>query len=355
MSTLYRRSTHSGFTLIECMFVLIIASIASMSAMTYYNSYLNNINNQVAAGQAKTISEASGRYIKDNYASVIAIAGPTTPATITVPMLVATGYLGAGFSSTNPYGQTYQVLAREPVVNQLETMVVTTGGMVIPELSIRRISQLIGANGGYISSANPAIVQGSFGGWQVTLANYSIAPGAGHYSASLFFQNGQVVNDYLYRTTVPGHPELNTMNASIDMGGNIINNANAVNASNMTGTNINGTNISGSTITGTNINGTTVSATTVQAPNINGNNAVISGRVTTSDLVISSSSVEGGSCSPNGRMSANSSGAQLSCMSGYWVKQVAFSPGAVTTGQICGNYARGSIAFDASGRMYVCK
>lgn len=340
MSKNYRKSRYSGFTLIECLFVLIIASIASISAMGYYNSYINNLNNQISADQAKIVSDASARYIKDNYAAVIAIAGPTTPASITVAMLSATGYLSTGFSSTNPYGQTYQVLAREPAVNQLETMVVTTGGMAIPELSIRRISQLIGAKGGFISSTNPAVVQGSFGGWQTALANYSIAPGAGHYAASLFFQNGQVVNDYLYRNSVPGHPELNTMNANVDMNGNTIGNANTVTANNLNGTNI---------------NGTTVTATSVSAPSISGTNAIIAGRVTASELVISGSSVEGGGCSPDGRMSSSSSGAILSCMSGYWVKQVAYSPGAVTSGQVCGNYARGSIAFDASGKMFVCK
>lgn len=331
----YRRSKSSGFTLIESMFVLIIASIASISGLTYYNTYLDNLNNQVAADQAKIISDASGRYIRDNYAAVIAIAGPTTPAAITIPMLIATGYLNTGFSSTNPYGQAYQVLAREPIVNQLETMVVTTGGMAIPELSLRRIAQLIGAKGGYISVTNPAVVQGALGGWQTTLANYGIAPGAGHYASSLFFQNGQIVNDYLYRNAVPGHPELNVMNTGMDMNGNLIDNANTVNADNFNGDNINGK--------------------IMTADKINGMDAIIAGRLTASEFLISGASTEGAACSPDGRVSSSTSGAMLSCMYGSWVKQVAFKPGSVSTGQVCGNYAKGSIAFDASGKIYVCK
>jgi hypothetical protein len=327
------------------MFVLIIGSLASISAMSYYNSYLNNINNQVSADQTRLISDASARYIKDNYAAVVATAGPTTPAVITVPMLIATGYLGAGFTSTNPYGQTYQVLAREPVANQLESMVVTTGGMTIPELSIRRIAQLIGSNGGYISSTAPTLMQGSFGGWQTALSNFSIAPGAGHYASSLFFQNGQIVNDYLYRNSIPGHPELNVMNANIDMNGNIVTNANTVNAGTLNGT----------TVNGATVNGTNMVANTLSSSTINGTNAVISGRVTAADLVISSNSAEGTACAPNGRMSANASGAVLTCMSGLWIKQVAYNTGVVSTGQVCGNYAKGSIAFDASGKMFVCK
>ena len=340
MTNLNSGSRQSGFTLIECLMVIVITSIASISAMSYYNSYLDNLNNQVSADQARIITDASARYIKDNYSTVLAIAGVTAPASITVPMLISTGYLGSGFSSTNPYGQTYQVLARKPVANQLETMVITTGGMAIPEMSIRRIAQLIGAKGGYVSKTSPTILQGSLGGWQTALSNFSISPGAGHYAASLFFQNGQVVNDYLYRNAVPGHPELNTMNAGIDMNGNIINNANTVNAGNLNGTNV---------------NGTTMTATTLTAPTINGTNAVITGRMTASELVISGSNAEGAGCSPNGRLSASATGAILSCMSGVWIRQVAYNTGNVATGQVCGNFNKGSLAFDASGKMYVCK
>ncbi len=41
-----------------------------------------------------------------------------------------------------------------------------------------------------------------------------------------------LANDYLYRNAVPGHPEYNRMNTAIDMGGNDINNAHTVTATN---------------------------------------------------------------------------------------------------------------------------
>jgi type II secretory pathway pseudopilin PulG len=256
-----------GFTLVETLFVLIIAAIGSISAMSYYNSYLDNLNSQVAADQTKIITDASSKYIKDNFASVLAVAGPTAPANITVPMLISTGYLPNGFATTNSFNQTYLILARKPVANQLETMVVTTGGQKIPELGIRRISQLIGAKGGYISTTNPNVVQGSTGGWQTAVANFGIAPGAGHYASSLFFQDGQVINDYLYRNAIPGHPELNAMNTALNMNGNNISNANTVGAVTVNSTNINATNAALTNVTSTNVTSANVTATNLLQSN----------------------------------------------------------------------------------------
>ncbi|HBO9536458.1 TPA: shufflon system plasmid conjugative transfer pilus tip adhesin PilV, partial [Pseudomonas aeruginosa] len=63
------------------------------------------------------------------------------------------------------------------------------------------------------------------------------SPGAGHLATALFFDDGALTNDYLYRNSVAGHPEVNRMNTSIDMGGNNLNNTGTVNATtaNITG------------------------------------------------------------------------------------------------------------------------
>lgn len=79
------------------------------------------------------------------------------------------------------------------------------------------------------------------------------------------------------------------------------------------------------------------------------------GRATVADLAISGSNVETASCSPNGLVSKSASGSPLYCTSGRWVKQVSYNPGSVASGQVCGDFAKGSIAFDSAGKMYVCK
>ncbi|MEN1396454.1 shufflon system plasmid conjugative transfer pilus tip adhesin PilV, partial [Pseudomonas aeruginosa] len=83
--------------------------------------------------------------------------------------------------------------------------------------------------GGYISKANTGIAQGA--AWQVALSNFGSDPGAGHLATALFFQDGAIANEYLYRNSVPGHPELNRMNTALNMGGNNIAAAGAITAS----------------------------------------------------------------------------------------------------------------------------
>lgn len=80
-----------------------------------------------------------------------------------------------------------------------------------------------------------------------------------------------------------------------------------------------------------------------------------SGRTTVGDLAISGTNTESAACAPNGLVSRSTAGTPLYCTSGKWVKQVAYNPGTVSSGQGCGDFAKGSIAFDSSGKMFVCK
>lgn len=219
-----------GFTVIELIVVLIVSVAAIGLGGQYLSSYADAQVNQAAADHMKTVSDAAVKYIKDNYSAITATATATTPAVITVPMLKNASYLTSSVTDQNAYEQTYQVLALQPAANKLQTLIVTTGGETIPEMSIRRIAQLSGARGGFISTTNPTTAIGSYGGWQMSLASYGVSPGAGHVATALFFDDGALVSDYLYRGVVPGHPELNRMNTAIDMGGNNLNNTATVNA-----------------------------------------------------------------------------------------------------------------------------
>lgn len=219
-----------GFTVIEVIIVLIVSTLASVAAASYYARYLDRQTNLAASDHMVVVSRAATQYIKDNYGTVSAAAGPAAPAVITVAMLRNTGYLPTGFSDKNAYGQDYSVLALKPSANKLQTLVVTSNGDAIKELYMIDIAKRIGAQGGYVSSLSPAIASGSFGGWSTPLSAYGVSPGGGHLASALFFQDGALVNDYLYRNAVPGHPEFNEMNTAIDMKGNNLNNAGVVNA-----------------------------------------------------------------------------------------------------------------------------
>lgn len=219
-----------GFTLVEVLIVLVVSVSALTLAGQYMGYYSDALVNQSAAEQQRKIGEAATAYIKDNYAAVVAVATPTSPAVITTTMLKSTGYLSAAVSDTNAYGQTYSIRALEPVANKLETLIVTVGGETVTDVNIKRAAQLIGAAGGYVSVLDTANAMGSFGGWKVPLANYGITPGAGHLATALMFSDAALLSDYLYRNAVAGHPEFNRMNTAIDMTNHDINNAGTVNS-----------------------------------------------------------------------------------------------------------------------------
>ncbi|AIA55725.1 hypothetical protein Acaty_c1866 [Acidithiobacillus caldus ATCC 51756] len=66
-----------------------------------------------------------------------------------------------------------------------------------------------------------------YSGWKVPTSGFNAQPG--HLAALIEYSNGQIQNDYLYRVSVPGQPQLNQMQTNLDMGNNNINNAQNVN------------------------------------------------------------------------------------------------------------------------------
>jgi len=202
-----------GFISIEVLMTLIVIIGGMTLGLQWLQSDSDQKINQAAAEHAKQVLDATNRFIKDNYSTVTAAAAPLatyTPATVSA-------YLPSNFNTTSPYGQTYSIRVYQPSANKLETMIVTTGGETIAETNLRKIAQLMGAAGGYVSSTNTAVAQGAYGGWQMSFTNYGTTPGAGKLAMALFFQDGSLVSDYLYRNAVPGHPELNQMNTPLNM------------------------------------------------------------------------------------------------------------------------------------------
>lgn len=213
---IYRKQL--GFTAIELMVVLIVAVGALTWGGDAYNTYIDNLENQSAAQHASKVRDAAQKYIKDNNASIQAVATATAPASITIAMLQSTGNLDPSFGATNSFGQSYSIKVLQPTAGKLQALILTAGGSAIPELSIRRIAQLIGAQGGYVSSANTAVATGSYSTWSTPLpGNYGVSPGAGHLAVALFFADSGTVSDYLYRNAVSGRADLNTMNTPIIM------------------------------------------------------------------------------------------------------------------------------------------
>jgi type II secretory pathway pseudopilin PulG len=202
-----------GFLTVEILMVLVVVTAGMALGFQWLKASTDQVIDQVTAEHARQVSDATSRYIKDNYSTVLAAATPQfsfTPAAISV-------YLPTNFNTKNPYGQSYSIRVYQPTAKKLETMIVTTDGETITETSLRKIARNIGAQGGYVSSNNISVAQGAYGGWEMSFTNYGSTPGAGKLVMAIFFQDGSQVSDYLYRNAIPGHPELNQMTTPLNM------------------------------------------------------------------------------------------------------------------------------------------
>lgn len=229
-----------GVTLVELLVALLIMSTVVVGAQRLIDQYLNDTTSAVTAQHMSTVGQAAQSYIKDNYAAVSAVATATTPALIKISTLVTAGYLANGFTATNAHGQTVCVLVLEPTAGQLNALVVAEGGTAIDDLTLGGVASVLGAAGGGVYASDPTNLRGAMGGWATPIGNFANANAsgqkcngtagtvsitAGHPVMALWFNGGDVTAGFLYRNSVPGHPELNQMNTALDMNGNAINNA----------------------------------------------------------------------------------------------------------------------------------
>lgn len=217
------------------LFASLVGLLMIPTYMHFEQVAIDNARAAATAQQMQQVSQAAQGYIQTNYSAVEANCTASSPATITVSMLQNTGYLPNAFSATNPFGQTWQVQVLQPTPGQLQALVLSSGGAQIGQVQAPMIASQAGAQGGFVpyngqyGTMSDTVAHGAYSGWQVSMSGYN-NPGPGHLAALLYFNNGNLENDYLYRVAVPGQPQLNTMQTNLNMGANSVNNANEVNA-----------------------------------------------------------------------------------------------------------------------------
>ena len=237
---------------IGMMFALIAGVILLPALYMGVSNYADQVRATATALQMAHIQKAAEAYITTNAAAVEANSTASSPAVITVPMLVNTGFLPLGFNAMNPYGQTWEVQVLQPAANQLQALVLGIGGAAIPAKQSGMVATTAGDSGGVIGGgtgdfAVPGCAGGeacgAYAGWSVSTAGYQNVAAA-HPAALIEYANNQLQSDYLYRVAVPGQPQLNTMQTNLNMGNNNINNANEINGQSETlaGGNPNGQN-----------------------------------------------------------------------------------------------------------------
>jgi hypothetical protein len=227
---------------------LAILSLATAFAVTQIFTYVERGRSKTVAEKMVEVSAGANAYLKSNYAALIdtAVQGgapivipvgrtsattavPSGPAN-NLPSLQGGGYLASSFVDVNAYGQHHALLVRKTNATTLEAMVTTYGGRTIPDERLAQIGNFVGNTGGYVptktvATADTNKIVGAYGGFRSDLSSWGSSasrPVAGHFQSTMAFQNGVLVTDYLYRNDIGIH-EANTMNTSIDMNSNDIN------------------------------------------------------------------------------------------------------------------------------------
>ena len=346
------KKTDKGVSLLEVLLVIGIMVMVIPKVYENIENHLNNVRWQNAAEHANTNNTAVRNYVADNASTLLA---GSLPKTITPATLIQKGYLKSGFSESN-FGQSYITgIAKNSKTSRLEALTCSNGGQSLSEAGMRSVASMIEGLGGYINSSKQAI--GAGGGWSDTPSNYGLNCATGHIAMALVGADLQE-SDRLYRYSITNRPDLNRMHTAIDMNSNNLNNVGTLNgnAAALSGdiSARNGTfsgAISGNTSTTngdiTSNNGWLVTKNSKGWMNstygggwymsdsswlrsvnykgiytggqVKGGTVRADGRLYTGEyLQLEKTATAGASCSPNGLVGRDSTGAILSCQSGVW-------------------------------------
>lgn len=148
----------AGFTLLELVIVLGIAGIIFSGLWALLSSGNTQLQAQTEAQQYRQLIAATKSYIQDNYN--VGVLGPVNPNTsVPLPLNNLNSYLPSNFSSTDAFGQHYNIVVQNMDVvtgaagaTKWRFMVCSTGGSAISDKTGAQISSLIGSEGGFVYS-----------------------------------------------------------------------------------------------------------------------------------------------------------------------------------------------------------
>ncbi len=258
-----RSGGESGYTLVEALGAIIVSSLMLVVLGSLWQRGSDWLSQSAAASHLLLVTDAARDYCLGNWSTLSQNASETSGPTFDVADLVDEGYLPEGFEERNPWNQTYEAHVRRVTIptsgsagsdssgsdssgsdsstsdsiTRLYLVLLTRGGRgtdfdarnshflnVLAPGAARRGGSWAGfiPTGEVGEHGEGTLVAGN-GGYALTLADFGISsPGAGHLGAYTRIEEVDDSSAYLHRNAVPGHPELNQMETTLDMTGNPI-------------------------------------------------------------------------------------------------------------------------------------
>lgn len=225
------KTRQTGSLLLEIIAAMAIGSFVVVGLQRMIETTLEDSKSQQAGAFQNRVAQGLSKFVADTTwnAFIKANATTTVPVKVTTANLVAGNFLPAGTQTTNAYRQTAcGLIYYDNVAGKINTLLTTEGGDAIAEKQLAYVAASAGDGAGYISSLTPTLAKGAFGNWQTVLSGWTDATAAknctgtpaaaGHLATQQFFDaTGTLVSDFLYRNSVAGRPDLNTMNTPIIM------------------------------------------------------------------------------------------------------------------------------------------
>ena len=234
------RRPQAGFTMMELLLSLMITALVGVGAVMMMNSGSSLDRDMRVAREFEVYSRAVVKYTERRLNEYLTTTPPSGfPVLVTRNDLINDGLLPASAPTVSLYDQEMVGYIRRidgaaPDNNhQIEILVATRPGPSgfatntrVNGIQARRMATELKAPGGFVNDTG-ALGIGSYGGWQVTMTDFTTgttAPFPGEndilYYTYLTTADTQMnVQNALYRVRVPGFPQANRMHANLNMNG----------------------------------------------------------------------------------------------------------------------------------------
>ena len=231
------RGLSRGLSLFGSLLALGLLGAMVLAAALFFENRAMDERARLAARQLGVLSDAAASHVSGHFPAMLTTLGGGS-AELTLATLRGAGALPAGFADVGAMGRGYRVLmlaAGTDTIDLLVTQTVPAGGGAPGSVEVPA-SALFGAGGsarmGVVLPDIPQRLTGpavdaDMRSFQSAFAG---APEAGALATLRRLDHRAVYGDQLYRVAVPGFAGANRMETDLDLGGNDLTGANAVEA-----------------------------------------------------------------------------------------------------------------------------